>query len=235
MITKIIGSQKYNYCYGDSRYEKIVSFNGIHRSEMNSEYHRTISPDTITSDYILVCGCSQSQGESVRLQKTYSSLLQESLGIPVYNMSISGSGCDFISTNIQEWCLNFPIKSKHIIVQWSHTDTRMYHVRDQQIYHLGPWTIDKNLRHDLWKKEHELQSIYTDNIDKIGQRSVNARLELQEFLNGQKINFTEFKCGDHNNIFSDIDNIQRIDVASDGSHIGEKSHQNLAEIISKIL
>jgi hypothetical protein len=231
----MISYRKYNYCYGDSRYEKLDSYNGIHRSEMNSEYHRTIPIESIISDYILVCGCSQSEGESVRLEKTYSSVLQNSLGIPVYNISISGSGCDFISMNIQEWCRNFTIKPNHVIVQWSYPDTRMYHIRDQELYHLGPWVIDKNFRHNLWKREYELQSIYTSNIDKIGQRSTKSRLELLEFLNVQKINFTEIKLGDHDNIFPDIINIQNIDFGTDGRHMGEKSHQNLAEIILKIL
>jgi len=235
MIKKIMGSKKYNYCHGDSRYEKIESSNGIHRSEMNSEFHRTISPDAITSDYILVCGCSQSQGESVALEKTYSSVLQKTLGIPVYNMSISGSGCDFISANIQEWCSNFPIKPKHVVVQWSHIDTRMYHEKDEMLYHLGPWTIDKNFKHNLWKKEHELQSIYISNMNKLNERSTKFRLELVEFLNSHSINFTEFKCGDHDNVFSDVATIQKLDAGSDGSHMGEKSHQTLAETISKIL
>jgi hypothetical protein len=235
MTKQILGSKKYNYSWGDSRYEKIESFNEIHRTEMNSEYHRTISLDTITSDYILVCGCSQSQGESVALEKTYSSILQETLGIPVYNMSISGSGCDFISTNIQEWCGNFPIKPKHVVIQWSHIDTRMYHERDQMLYHLGPWTIDKNFRHDLWKKEHELQSIYISTMDKLSERSTKFRLELHEFLNLHEIKYTEFKYGDQDNIFPDVDAIQQIDVGSDGRHMGEKSHQHLAETISKII
>ncbi len=230
-----MGSKKYNYCWGDSRYEKIESFNGIYRSEMNSEYHRTISPESITSDYILVCGCSQSEGESVALEKIYSSVLQDLLKIPVYNMSISGSGCDFISTNIQEWCTNFPIKPKHVIVQWSQTSTRMYHERDHMRYHLGPWTIDKNFRHDLWKKEHELQSIYISNMDKLSERSIKFRLELNEFLNLHEIKFTEFKYGDQDNIFSDVTAIQQIDFGSDGRHMGEKSHENLAKTISKIL
>lgn len=235
MITKIIGAKKYNYCYGDSRYELLDSYNEMHRSEMNSEYHRTISIESITSDYILVCGCSQSQGESVSKENTYSSVLQDLLEIPVYNISISGSGCDFISTNIQEWCNNFNIKPKHIIIQWSHPNTRMYHIRDQQLYYLGPWVIDKNFRHNLWKKEYELQWIYLNNMNYISQRSINARKELIEFLNLHKINFTEFKCGDNNNIFPDITNIQDIDVGADGRHMGEKSHQNLAKIISKML
>jgi hypothetical protein len=235
MMTKIMGSKKYNYCYGDSRYEKIESFNGIHRSEMNSEYHRTISTESITSDYVLVCGCSQSQGESVPLEKTYSSILQDLLEMPVYNISIGGSGCDFISTNIQEWCSNFPIKPKHVVIQWSQIDTRMYYIKDQELYHLGPWTIDKNFRHNLWKKEYEFQSIYISNIDKLSQLSINSRLELIEFLNLHKISFTEIKYGDRNNIFPEVSSIENIDFGADGRHMGEKSHQNLAEIISKIL
>ncbi len=235
MITKIMGSKKYNYCYGDSRYEKIESFNGIHRSEMNSEYHRTISTESITSDYVLVCGCSQSQGESVSLEKTYSSILQDLLEMPVYNISIGGSGCDFISKNIQEWILNFRIKPKHVIVQWSCPDSRMYYIKDQELYHLGPWTIDKNFRHNLWKKEYEFQSIYLSNIDKFSQLSINSRLELIEFLNLHKINFTDFKYGDFNKIFPNASSIENIDFGSDGRHMGEKSHQNLAEIISKML
>ena len=235
MMTKIIGNRKYNYCYGDSRYELLDSYNEMHRSEMNSEYHRTISTESITSDYVLVCGCSQSQGESVSLEKTYSSILQDLLEMPVYNISIGGSGCDFISKNIQEWCSNFPIKPKHVVIQWSQIDTRMYYIRDQELYHLGPWTIDKNFRHDLLKKEYECQSIYISNIDKLSQLSINSRLELIKFLNLNKINFTEFKYGDHNNIFPEVSSIENIDFGSDGRHMGEKSHQNLAEIISKIL
>jgi hypothetical protein len=232
-MNKILPPTMGRFAYGDSRYSIIPEYNAIKKHEMNQELHRTIEPEDITSEYILVCGCSQSMGEGIANTETYSHLLSQNLSVPVYNLSLSGSGCDFIELNIKNWITNFSIKPKLVIVQWSFPNSRMLHFKDGSPYLLGPWVVDNNLRHNLWKKEFELQKCYKDNIDNIYNISLVSRKSLLDFLNTNQINYIEIMLDDYNFIESTIFNT--IDRGIDGRHPGPETHRNISDKLTSMI
>jgi hypothetical protein len=232
-MNKILHPTMRRFAYGDSRYLIIPEFNGIKKHEMNRELHRTIEPEDITSEYILVCGCSFSMGEGITNTETYAHLLSENLSVPVYNLSLSASGCDFIELNIKNWITNFSIKPKLVIVQWSFPHSRMLHFKDGSPYLLGPWTVDNNFRHDLWKKEFELQKCYKNNIDNIYNISLASRKSLLDFLNINQINYIEIMLDDHTFIESTIFNT--VDRGIDGQHPGPETHRNISDRLTSMI
>lgn len=235
-ISQVLPVIKRQYAFGDTRYLHLDEFNLIKKHELNSELHRTINIEEITSPYILVCGCSNSMGESITKEQTYSYLLSKNLNMPVYNMSISASGCDFISNNVKEWISNFPIKPSSIIVQWSHPTSRFSFCKTNQpldLYLLGPWVIDENFRHDLWKKETELQKVYRTNLDNILDISLHNRLSLINFLDNNKIKLIEIMIDDDR-----LDNLiqfSSVDRGADGAHPGPHTHLHIANTLTTML
>jgi hypothetical protein len=232
MINKLIHPVMGKYAYGDFKFQSISEFNLIKRSELNSEFHRTIEPEEITSPYILVCGCSMSAGESITKEQTYSSLLSNNLNLPVYNLSIGGSGCDFIALNVKHWITNFPIKPTLVIIQWSFPSTRFVVLKNEEAFLLGPWTIDKNFRHKLWLKEYEMQKLYYDNIDNILEISKTSRSSLLDFLNETEITHLEIILDDDS---FDIPNIfYTTDRGTDGAHPGPETHLNISNRLTEL-
>jgi hypothetical protein len=215
-----------SYAYGDARALYLKEFNLIKQHEMNTELHRTIDPSDITDPYILVCGCSNSQGEGVTMEQTYAHLLSKKLNIPVYNISISGSGCDFISLNIMNWISNFPIEPKLVIIQWSFPSSRFLFSENNHQYLLGPWIVNDNFRHNLWSAKSELKKVYHDNNHRILEISKSSRNSLLSFLDLQNIDRLEFILDDTSFGIPTVYNI--VDYGVDGKHPGPETHENIS-------
>ena len=226
---RVISLKKNNYCYGNGllKYRNEIAL--ITRDDLNSEDHRTIKPEDINSTYVLVCGCSNSAGYGVHKEQMYSQLLQEHLGIPVYNISIPGSGCDFISLNTSLWIDNYPIKPSLVVLQWIDPTTRMFYQCDDSIYVLGPWTIDENHWHDLWRKEPMARKLYRESLSTLFNRSVEFRQNLVTKLKELNIPVLEYNFIADDSVWGNY--IPTIDRASDNSHIGPLSHSLFADTI----
>ena len=85
----------------------------------NSLGHRCKEIAEIDLDnYILVSGCSHTEGIGLELETTYSHILAEKLKCDYYNLGLGGSGIDILLHNLTIWIATQPKKPKAVIIQW---------------------------------------------------------------------------------------------------------------------
>jgi hypothetical protein len=96
----------------------------IHKFEQNSvEYcynsagYRNPEFDIVQTDYILVLGCSHTEGIGLPLEQTWVSKLQQMIGCSLVNLGKAGAGADFVAQNLQNW-LSVALPPRAVIIQW---------------------------------------------------------------------------------------------------------------------
>lgn len=124
------------------RKKKILySFNELgHRSISSIPFQKDQTP----KDYILAIGCSFTEGVGIANDELFHQQVGAKLKIPVYNMGLGGSGCDFLSINLYEWLTHYQ-KPKAIIIQWPQPDRKFYYPLDTSlntIHCIGPWVVN---------------------------------------------------------------------------------------------
>jgi hypothetical protein len=99
--------------------------------------HRTqLNPDELeNNNYILVAGCSHTQGVGLPIESVYWNHLP--FTCPIYNMGIAGSGNDLISANIAAWLRAFPNKKPKLIVCQRTENNRFFLWKD--LDRVGVW------------------------------------------------------------------------------------------------
>ena len=61
------------------------------------------SEDIDLDNYILVIGCSQTEGIGLKIEDTYPYLLSKNLNCDYYNLGICGTGIDVLNYNLVTW------------------------------------------------------------------------------------------------------------------------------------
>lgn len=92
------------------------------RYEYNTQGHRTNDVVAITTSkkpYILVTGCSFTEGLGLHRHETYAEQLGRKVGLPVYNLGLAGTGIDVMLHNLIAWKEFIRIPPKILVVQWS--------------------------------------------------------------------------------------------------------------------
>jgi len=86
--------------------------------EYNSYGYRTNEFDKGIADYILVAGCSLTEGHGLHLDQTWGKKLEHTLNLPVVNLAKGGANSEFTSQNLINWVdSSFP-NPKVVIAQW---------------------------------------------------------------------------------------------------------------------
>lgn len=88
----------------------------------NNYGHRCKNIEDIDLDnYILLLGCSHTEGIGLKLEDTYPYLLSQKMNCDYYNLGIGGTGIDVLNYNFVTWFAKIKKPPKVVIVQWPHT------------------------------------------------------------------------------------------------------------------
>ena len=85
--------------------------------KFNNQGYRTKELDTL-DDYILVFGCSYTEGVGLFENEIWCNLLGKELGIDILNLAKAGTGPDIINLNTQLFVKNKFLKPRAVINQW---------------------------------------------------------------------------------------------------------------------
>jgi hypothetical protein len=206
------------------------------RANVSSEYlgidftynkygHRERDPQYFSDkEYILVGGCSITEGIPINVDDRYTSVLESLSGSPVYNIGLGACGYDAIVRNIINWLyLNKDNKPIHVVT-FMPNDTRVI---------LKPKNITSALSTiGTWSKSHEK---FVELADMNGYFETNAMLQYRnlkcvlELLNIPYtfiINYTN-KVEGHDEYAIKSPLFSEHSVAVDNIHPGEDWHNSM--------
>ena len=83
----------------------------------NIQGYRSKEFDQISDNFVLVSGCSHTEGHGLNLSDTWANLVADSLSLDLVNLAKGGSGADFVSQNIFNWMSSGKLP-KIVIAQW---------------------------------------------------------------------------------------------------------------------
>jgi hypothetical protein len=84
-----------------------------------NEYgYRTHSFQNITNNYILISGCSLTEGHGLDYEQSWGAKIEKNLNLPVINLAKGGANGEFVSQNLCNWLNNDYAKPKIVIAQW---------------------------------------------------------------------------------------------------------------------
>lgn len=98
-----------DWCYRNKPITYRYNENG-HRSRPLAELN--------LDNYILVTGCSHTEGVGLAVEDTYPHLIADKLGCDYYNLAIGGSGIDILVHNLILWLNKVKTPPKALILQW---------------------------------------------------------------------------------------------------------------------
>lgn len=187
--------------------------------KINSLGHRSKElEDLDTSNYILVTGCSHTEGIGMPVELTYPHLLADKFNCDYYNLALGATGIDVVLHNLAIWFSAVEKKPKAVIIQWPDF-TRLMTGTASNLQPRGLWHANDdynkfvNLGIDL--EFFEAKKVMTHHL-------VQAMIKVPVVYVGLEkvIPF------DDNTIIMSV-----IDKARDLAHPGIKSHQLFAESI----
>lgn len=189
----------------------------------NSLGHRSVEIDQLTDDYILVAGCSYTEGVGVELERSYPYLLANKFGCSYYNLGVGGSGIDILMHNLLVWISIVPKKPKVVIIQWPES-TRCALIEEQSslLFPAGIWNTDPVAQEFM---------LAGDRLHFFNTRKILAEKLIQTVIPGKLINFL---INGKINSESTISAIPH-DVARDCSHPGIGSNIKFAEKLYKAI
>jgi hypothetical protein len=84
----------------------------------NSYGYRTKEFDADLQDYIVIAGCSLSEGHGLHLDQTWGKKLERAVNQPVINLAKGGANAEFVSQNLTNWLHSNFKKPGLVIAQW---------------------------------------------------------------------------------------------------------------------
>ena len=86
--------------------------------KFNKLGYRTTELDALPEKFVLVFGCSYTEGVGMFEETLWCNILAEKYNFNVINLAKAGTGPDIINFNTQLWVKNNFIKPQAVIVQW---------------------------------------------------------------------------------------------------------------------
>ncbi len=84
----------------------------------NSSGYRCMEFDQVTDPYVLVTGCSLTEGMALHQHQTWGHKLALALNRPLINLGKGGANADFVSQNILNWCTSHMPRPDLVVIQW---------------------------------------------------------------------------------------------------------------------
>lgn len=111
----------------------------------NSHGYRNDNFNKELEEYIVISGCSLTEGVGLHLEQTWGKKLEKKLNIPVINLAKGGANAEFVSQNLINWINSGFNKPTIIIAQWPNP-YRATHWNNR----LASFTLNQNAD-DLYK------------------------------------------------------------------------------------
>jgi hypothetical protein len=239
-IKNLIGSHltgTFNYSGSDTKESYLINLkrkkntNWVYENldiiyNYNDAGHRCKSvKDLDTENYILFCGCSNTEGIGVRLEDSFPYLVSKELNLDYYNLGVGSTGLDVLEYNLFTWLKNVNNNPKLIVIQWP-DHSRFIGLRPNYDTFLpyGNWSSDKYIKNFISASEityhNNARKFITENL--IRQSISN--------LNVIRVQYQGLQQYDYNSIYWRYE-----DKGRDLVHPGIKSHAALAKIILQAL
>jgi hypothetical protein len=185
----------------------------------NKHGHRCKNINELDLDnYILISGCSHTQGVGLELETTYAYRLSKKLGCDYYNIAISASGADVVQHNVLNWTYTIPKKPKLIVIQWpDHSRFLSYNYEYKNLIPKGTWQEDVTR--------------FIVNCEDYGAFFARKKLTTELLSNVLQVPVIRFNYGGQVGYDSDPIKMRKLDVARDLSHSGIKSHEAVTDML----
>lgn len=182
-----------------------------------------------SGQYIMAFGCSNTYGLHLHEQDRYTNLLEKETGIRTFNIGIPGGSANMIMMNVASLLASGVQLPQTIIIQWP-LFMRLNLPQTEPEYEVKRIRLGENK-----KTEKLFIDLIKDGINPIETMSDWSKKYTTAILKDKKIKTVEFAVDRNNAEFYNVKNIQRIDKASDDSHCGTKTNQDIAQFIKENL
>ena len=116
--------------------------------EFNSLGYRTRELDTL-DDYILVLGCSYTEGVGLYENEIWCNVLGKQLGIDILNLAKAGTGPDIVNFNTQLFVKNKFVKPRAVINQWPQATRKSFgYIEREGLFKKAIRLEDRNIQWD---------------------------------------------------------------------------------------
>jgi hypothetical protein len=103
-------------CQSKTSFDKFSK--GTVEFKYNSYGYRTNDFNKELKNYIVIAGCSLTEGHGLHLEQTWGKKLEKNLNTPVFNLAKGGANAEFVSQNLINWVNSKFNKPTTIIAQW---------------------------------------------------------------------------------------------------------------------
>jgi hypothetical protein len=202
--------------------------------EFNSLGYRTRELDTL-DDYILVLGCSYTEGVGLYENEIWCNVLGKQLGIDILNLAKAGTGPDIVNFNTQLFVKNKFVKPRAVINQWpqatrksfGYLESNSLRLEDRNVNNWIPGTnYDSDWYFNRWIAE-DGQLEYENSLH------INSVTNLWNALGVPVFNWTfggDFMTKYSKEMVSVL-KLDNTDKARDNAHDGPLIHKEVVEKI----
>ena len=202
--------------------------------EFNSLGYRTRELDTL-NDYILVLGCSYTEGVGLYENEIWCNVLGNQLGIDILNLAKAGTGPDIVNFNTQLFVKNKFVRPRAVINQWPQATRKSFgylesnglRLEDRNVNNWIPGTnYDSDWYFNRWIAE-DGQLEYENSLH------INSVTNLWNALGVPVFNWTfggDFMTKYSKEMVSVL-KLENTDRARDNAHDGPLIHKEVVEKI----
>jgi hypothetical protein len=193
----------------------------------NSYGHRSIEPFQLGENFFITIGCSNTYGQSLRLEDTWPYQLSKLTGMKYYNLGLGAAGVDITALNLSLWFKNIKLKPKAVIILWPESHRKFFKDEDDRLGPLGPWISNRESMMRSYYKTETAQAAFINYKKLIMTDAMEHYAEVIKTTTEEMIKSLEIKVVIANDflIFDDH--------ARDLKHPGIKSCKNLAIHLTK--
>lgn len=235
---------KKNYKKMDSPKWHYHNSNGNLLYKFNRLGYRTVELDNLPKDYILVFGCSYTEGVGLYDNEIWCHRLGNELGIPIVNLAKAGTGPDILNFNTQLFIKSNFAKPRAVINQWPQIARKTFGYMHEE----GLRLEDRNI--------HTTESLYDDDPTRRYERldstwyfkrwameegqqeyegavHINSVTNIWNAYNIPVLNWTfdsDYKTRFNTNLYKSV-TTNFTDRARDNAHDGPDIHNQVVEAI----
>ena len=124
----------------------------------NSLGYRTKELTGLNNDYILVFGCSYTEGVGLYEHQIWCNKISKMYGIDVINLAKAGTGPDIVALNTQLFIKNKFVLPKCVLIQWPHSSRKSFAYVERKLFSNTIRLEDRNINFvpDGTEEEYEM-------------------------------------------------------------------------------
>jgi len=207
--------------------------------EFNSLGYRTRELDTL-DDYILVFGCSYTEGTGLFENEIWCNVLGNELGIDILNLAKAGTGPDVVNLNTQLFVKNKFVKPRAVINQWPQSTRKSFaYIEREGLFkkqlrledrNVNNWVAGENADSDWYFNRWLMED---GQLEYENSLHINSVTNLWNALGVPVFNWTfggDFMTK-YNKEMVSVLKLENTDRARDNAHDGPLIHKEVVEKI----